>query len=567
MYTALYRTERPEVFNQVLGQDHIVKILRNQVRSGSVGHAYLFCGTRGTGKTSVARILAKAVNCIGDVDPGDKPCGTCPNCVAIQNGSFMDVIEIDAASNNGVDTVRELRESINYPPSIGRKKVYIIDEAHELSTRALNALLKTLEEPPEDVMFILATTDPQKLLQTILSRCLRLDFHRVSEANLKEHMRAIGRKRDVEISDEALNLLATNADGSVRDALSLLDQCMAGVTDHILDRDMVLDYLGTASEEFFIRLTEFVRLGDIGGALVTLEEVLREGRDVKQIMADWMRHYRSLLIGKYIDTPEDMLNMSGENVARLSKQAKEMSLDEINGGIMTLAKTINDARYSPQPRILMELAIVSLASETGSEEGPGPSAAMPRIQSAPKPAEKTDMEPAPWPEPSPSAKEDPSPVDVMDTADVVDTVDAVGEPVDVKEEPSLFDDLADIWAGVWDNIDDIGSVTMVRVNSTLAGISENEFKLFIDSEITSNIAEKNREMIEEAMEKVVGRRLKMVIKKVEEKAPEVQQTMMDGLSLQREEENLWDENKEESPEVSLKEELESKLNIKLRIED
>ena len=588
MYTALYRTERPEVFDEVLGQEHIVKILRNQVKNGSVGHAYLFSGTRGTGKTSVARILAKAMNCTGDVAEGDKPCGKCPNCLAIQNGNFMDVIEIDAASNNGVDTVRELRESINYPPSVGRKKVYIIDEAHELSPRALNALLKTLEEPPEDVMFILATTDPQKLLQTILSRCLRLDFHRVSERDLKGHMHNIGKKRGVEISDEALNLLAANADGSVRDALSLLDQCMAGVTEGVLDRDMVLDYLGTASEEFFIRLTEFTRLGDVGGALVTLEEVLREGKDVKQIMADWLRHFRSLLVGKYIDTPEDMLNMSGENVARLAKQAKAMELPEINRGIMTLAKTINDARYSPQPRILMELAIVSLAS--GECETPQASAVQvqaPKRPSKPAAAQQsskpasTPTSPKPEPQQSESPKAEPqqsespkpepqqseSPTQEPEGTPAPEAVFSNEEPSPIENPTDGMDELSEIWASVWDNIDEIGSVTMVRVNSTLAGIGEEEFKLFISSDITSSIAERNREMIEEAMEKVVGRHLKMVIKRVEEKVVETQQTMMDGLNLQREDEEIWDESPEEKTEESIKEELESKLNIKLRIEE
>ena len=236
MYTALYRTERPETFDEILGQEHIVKILKNQVATGTVGHAYLFAGTRGTGKTSTARILAKAVNCTGE---GEVPCGVCPSCRAIKEGSFIDMIEIDAASNNGVDNVRELRESVNYPPAVGKKKVYIIDEAHMLTSQALNALLKTLEEPPENVMFILATTDPQKLLQTILSRCLRLDFRRIPDAKIAEHMKKICDARGVTITQDALRLLASNADGSVRDGLSLLDQCLSG-GGNSLDRDTVL---------------------------------------------------------------------------------------------------------------------------------------------------------------------------------------------------------------------------------------------------------------------------------------------------------------------------------------
>ena len=251
MYTALYRTQRPEVFEEILGQEHIVKILRNQIATGSVSHAYLFCGTRGTGKTTTARILAKAVNCLAE---GDKPCGECAHCQAVKEGNFMDVIEIDAASNNGVENIRELRESVKYPPAIGRKKVYIIDEVHMLSTGAFNALLKTLEEPPEHVMFILATTEPQKLPPTILSRCMRLDFRRVSQNVIADNMKAICRNRGVEVTEDAARLLANCADGSVRDGLSILDQVLAG-GDKFVDRDKVLEYVGTTGEDFFIELT------------------------------------------------------------------------------------------------------------------------------------------------------------------------------------------------------------------------------------------------------------------------------------------------------------------------
>ena len=224
-YRALYRENRPEVFDEILGQEHIVKILKHQIATDTVSHAYLFCGTRGTGKTTTARILAKAVNC-ADEGCTDKPCGKCDNCRAIADGNFMDVIEIDAASNNGVDNIRELRESVKYPPTVGRKKVYIIDEVHMLSSGAFNALLKTLEEPPENVMFILATTDPEKLPQTVLSRCMRLDFKRVPAQVIMDNMKAICTKNGVDITDGALRLLASNADGSVRDSLSILEQCM-----------------------------------------------------------------------------------------------------------------------------------------------------------------------------------------------------------------------------------------------------------------------------------------------------------------------------------------------------
>jgi DNA polymerase III subunit gamma/tau len=241
MYQALYRAFRPETFDGIMGQEHIVKILKNQIAGDSTGHAYLFCGTRGTGKTSMARILAKGVNCTSlDMD---KPCGFCNNCLAIKGGVFLDVIEIDAASNNGVENIRELRESIKYPPVVGRCKVYIIDEVHMLSTGAFNALLKTLEEPPQNVMFILATTEPQKLPATILSRCLRLDFRRISEQRMRLGMREICTSLDVKISDSALALIVANADGSVRDGLSLLDQCISAGGKEVVRQD-ILEFLG-----------------------------------------------------------------------------------------------------------------------------------------------------------------------------------------------------------------------------------------------------------------------------------------------------------------------------------
>ena len=362
MYQALYRARRPEVFSEVLGQEHIIKILKHQIAQGSVSHAYLFAGTRGTGKTTMARLLAKALNCTGE---RERPCGTCPNCRAIAAGTFMDVIEIDAASNNGVDNIRELRESVKYPPQVGSKKVYIIDEVHMLSTGAFNALLKTLEEPPENVIFILCTTEPQKLPQTILSRCMRLDFKRVPQAVLEEDMRNICSERGVSIDDDALKLLAVNADGSVRDGLSILDQVLASGDEHIT-REEVLDYLGTVGDEFFIELTDLVSLHKSGEALMLLDKVLREGRDAKQLMKDWNSHYRNLLITKFMRDPDALLNMSSENVEKVKEQSMHIGFDEIEKAILRISKTINEARWSTQPRILMELDIVALSGGKGS---------------------------------------------------------------------------------------------------------------------------------------------------------------------------------------------------------
>ena len=264
----------------------------------------------------------------------------------------MDVVEIDAASNNGVENIRELRESVKYPPAVGRKKVYIIDEVHMLSPGAFNALLKTLEEPPEHVMFILATTEPQKLPATILSRCMRLDFRRVPQKVIAENMKQLCRERNVEVTEDAARLLANCADGSVRDGLSVLDQVLAG-GDKLIDRDKVLEYVGTTGEDFFIDLTELVSLRKSAEALVLLNDVLQEGKDVRQIMKDWVGHYRSLLITKFVKDAGDMLNMSAENLSRLEKQSRQISVDEIDYAVTRLSKTINDARWSTNPRVLL----------------------------------------------------------------------------------------------------------------------------------------------------------------------------------------------------------------------
>lgn len=366
MYQALYRAYRPETFSEILGQEHIVRILKNQIARGELGHAYLFCGTRGTGKTTMARILAKAVNCLSE---GDRPCGECETCMEIKNGTFMDVIEIDAASHNSVDNIRELRESVKYPPAIGRKKVYIIDEVHMLSVGACNALLKTLEEPPEYCMFILATTEPEKLLPTILSRCIRFDFKRVPERTLKMGMKRICEDRNIDAADDALSLIAVNADGSVRDGLSILDQCLAG-SQGVLTRDDVVELLGIPMEETLIELTHNVAVHNVVEVLLILDRLIDEGKDARQLMKEWLAHYRALLIAGVVPSPEDMLNISKENAERIKRQSESLELEEISRGIRELSRTVNEARFSTQPRVLLELCAVNLCSEYEETKAP-----------------------------------------------------------------------------------------------------------------------------------------------------------------------------------------------------
>ncbi len=366
MYSAIYRDFRPDRFDQIVGQDHIVKVLKNQIAAGQTGHAYLFCGTRGTGKTTTARILAKALNCEAE-DRSARPCCECENCRAVREGTFMDVIEIDAASNNGVDSIRELRESVKYPPVKGRNKVYIIDEVHMLSPGAFNALLKTLEEPPEHVVFILATTEPQKLPATILSRCMRLDFRRVSEEIIAENMRNICEARGISAEPAALALIAVNADGSVRDSLSILEQCISTGQD-LISRADVAELLGTAGEEALIALTDSVIRGDVSEALIQLDQMIRAGSDVKQLMKEWLSHLRNLLMAKYVEESAGLLNMSAENAERVRRQSGEIDGNLLNYAIEELSKTISESRWSSQPRVLLEVCIVRLGGGTGEAQ-------------------------------------------------------------------------------------------------------------------------------------------------------------------------------------------------------
>lgn len=359
MHLALYRLERPENFDQIIGQEHIVKILKNQIKNGQVSQAYLFTGTRGTGKTSTARILAKAINCTGE----DIPCGKCTNCKSIRDGAFMDVIELDAASNNGVDDLRAIIDSVQYPPAMGRYKVYIIDEVHMLTPAAENAFLKTLEEPPEYAIFILATTDPEKVKSTIKSRCMTLNFRRVSEKDLVKGMKRICEKYDVSPKEEALNTIARKADGSVRDALSILEQCIETGEKNFTEEE-VYYYTESLGSEFYLELTEAVIDGDISSAIVKMNDMLLAGKDAKQMLSDFLTYLRNLLIAKCTNNTEVLIGISSENINRLKNQADKISTNEIKNWIKYLSKKVNQARYSNIPRIILEVAIIDMVDKT-----------------------------------------------------------------------------------------------------------------------------------------------------------------------------------------------------------
>lgn len=357
-YTALYRKFRPATFDEVKGQDHIVKALSNQIKMGRIGHAYLFCGTRGTGKTSIAKIFARAVNCENPHD--GNPCMECASCQAILRGESMNVIEIDAASNNGVDNVRDIIEQVSYPPTEGKYKVFIIDEVHMLSTAAFNALLKTLEEPPSYVIFILATTEVHKIPITVLSRCQQYDFHRITIDDLKYRMRELMSEEGQNVSDEALSLIAKAADGSMRDALSLLDRCLAFYANEELTLDKALKVLGAVDQEIFGRLLNSIEEKDVPGALAVVEEVVMAGRSLTQFVGDFTYYMRNLLLIKSAGNMENILDMSKETIENMRKASENIGTAKILRYIRVLSELLNDIRYSGQKRILTEVAIIKL---------------------------------------------------------------------------------------------------------------------------------------------------------------------------------------------------------------
>ncbi|MDI3534067.1 MAG: polymerase subunit gamma/tau [Thermosediminibacterales bacterium] len=357
MYRALYREWRPQVFEDVIGQEHITRTLTNAIKSGRISHAYLFCGIRGTGKTSTAKIFAKALNCVNGPTP--KPCNVCNICEGINQGILMDVIEIDAASNRGIDEIRELRDKVGYPPTQGKYKVYIIDEVHMLTTEAFNALLKTLEEPPKHVVFILATTEPHKLPATILSRCQRFDFKRLSTQDILGRLKIITNHYGIEAEDEALRIIARNSRGAMRDALSVLDQCML-YTDGRIDKETVFDILGTVNDEMLFQFAEHIRRKDTGGILKLIGELSANGKDLHQFVNDIILHFRNMMIVKVAQDPEMLVDLSDEALKELEVQSKGFSIEKITRILGVLSETERDVKWSSDPQTVVEVAAIKL---------------------------------------------------------------------------------------------------------------------------------------------------------------------------------------------------------------
>lgn len=371
-YIALYRKWRPQTFKDLVGQEHISRTLANAITSGHIGHAYLFAGPRGTGKTSTAKILAKALNC--EHGPTPEPCGQCEQCRKIADGSSMDVFEIDAASNRGIDEIRDLRETVKFAPVDGRYKVYIIDEVHMLTTEAFNALLKTLEEPPAHVVFILATTEAHKVPPTIQSRCQRYDFKRITVEEIESRLRYITAEMKMEAEDEALAMIAIQADGGMRDALSILDQC-AALAEGTITAERVRQILGLVGHDWIYKMTKALAARNVQEALQILAELLRDGKDLKQVLSELSLHLRSLMIFQAAGTVEAM-DLYAEPQDVLQEQAKLFAPEVLPRMIARLHEAMTEMKWSPQPRITVEVALMSLCRpELAASEARAPQTA------------------------------------------------------------------------------------------------------------------------------------------------------------------------------------------------
>ena len=361
-YVALYRRWRPESFADLVGQEHISRTLSRAVTSGQTSHAYLFTGPRGTGKTSTAKILARALNCAEG--PTLTPCGVCDSCRSISDGSSMDVFEIDAASNRGIDEIRDLRESVKFAPTEGHYKIYIIDEVHMLTTEAFNALLKTLEEPPERVIFILATTEPHKVPATIQSRCQRYDFHRITVTEIRDRLIYVCKESDIAAEEDALGIIAAQADGGMRDALSILDQCMA-LAEGTLTAERVQEALGLVGRAWIRRMAGEIAARDAAALIAQLSELLQSGRELKQVLAELAQYFRRLMIAG-VGGAVSAAELCAGDAEELRMDAAQFTQEEIMSILRRLNETMQELRTSPQPRIAVETLLIGLCHTEGT---------------------------------------------------------------------------------------------------------------------------------------------------------------------------------------------------------
>ncbi len=510
MAQALYRKWRPQTFDEVVGQEHVVRTLRNALLSGRIHHAYLFAGPRGTGKTTTARLLAKAVNCL-DPEPARRPCNRCAICRAVNEGRLMDLIEIDAASNTSVEDVRELRERVGYRPTEARYKVYIIDEVHMLSTAAFNALLKTLEEPPGHVIFVLATTEPHRIPATVLSRCQRLDFRRISLAEIAARLRAIAEQENIRADEDALTLIARYAAGSMRDAESLLDQLAAygeTVQDaRVITVETVRTVLGTGDEEAVFALADALASGDIGVGLRVIQEAVDQGTDPRQFARQMTEHLRALLLAQ-LGVSHSVYVPDGFR-ARFQAQATQLAPSHLTRAIRLFSQAATETRTTWQPQLPLELAFVEavLAKEgtaaPGARPGPIPQAG-PAVPRSVLPGEPT----AASPPTAPSATASPSPIRPSAPPPAPappDEAPGQGEPISLEEVQARWNDFLQSLRSVNLSLQALlrsGRPIGVEGDTLLIGFAYPFHKSKVEEDA-------NRRAAEDVMSKLLGRRVRV----------------------------------------------------------
>lgn len=484
MYQVLYRKYRPKVFSDVYGQDHVTSTLKNEIKNGRVSHAYLFTGSRGTGKTTCAKILAKAVNCEHNVD--GEPCNECEVCKGLDNGSIYDVVEIDAASNNGVDNIRELRDETNYAPSRGKYRVYIIDEVHMLSTGAFNALLKTLEEPPAHVIFILATTEVHKLPATILSRCQRFDFKRIQPETMAVRLKEVAGLEGLSLDDDAAVLIARIADGALRDGLSILDQC-AGRSKEI-NSDLVSEVAGLAGREAMYKLSDCIANSDSNTAMSIISDLYQNSFDMERLCVEMINHFRNFLVAKTVRKSRELIICTDDEYNTILEASKEFTVESIVFALDLFQNTLVTIKGGASARIEVEMAFIKLcepkmdesiaslldrvsklenAIKSGVKVQPTQTAVpAPKeeyvLKEEPKPQPKAEPTPVPMPEPEPTTVEEEQPV--QEQQPVVET-----PPVEHKTAPPVANPNETVEFTQWGDFMDVLHRTNIPLFGVLSG--------------------------------------------------------------------------------------------------
>ena len=516
-YMALYRKWRPDNFANLVGQDHVSRTLANAIKSGRIGHAYLFTGPRGTGKTSTARILAKALNC--EHGPTTEPCNKCEACQRINSGSSMDVFEVDAASNRGIDEIRDLRETVKFAPVNGRYKVYIIDEVHMLSRDAFNALLKTLEEPPAHVVFIMATTEVYKVPATIQSRCQRYDFKRITIEDIFNRLKTVVADMDIEVEDDALRMIAVKADGGMRDALSILDQCIA-LSEQSLTIDRVQQLLGLVGKEWLDKLVGALQSKDAAAVLTMVDEIIRTGKDLQQVLGELGIHFRGLMIFKAAGLVDgvDYYSQTDESI---KKQAAGFTQEQIVWIIRRIHEATNEVKWSPQPRIAVEAALLEICQRdnlmnTASTMGMGSSVQSVddgRIaQLEAKLARMMGMLKSGGAAGNGATVKD----SVATISSAAKVTTAVAKPIQVAA--NITEDGIELWQRTLDNLRSTGKEQVMAClqNCTFMGLNDVQFVLGTPKGVIKGLLERiYRKNIEEAFNGVSGLNLSLVCQEVE----------------------------------------------------